>query len=265
MIQRMHDEQVTAYLARIGAGAPARLDAAALRDLQLRHLRSVPFENLSIHLGEPIVLEEAALVDKLVRRRRGGFCYELNGAFAALLGALGYRVTLLEARVIGDGRLGPPYDHMALRVDLDEPWLVDVGFGQFSHHPLRLAVRDEQPDPGGAFRLADAEEGDVDVSADGEAQYRLARRPRRLADFEATSWWHQTSPRSHFTQGTVCSLLTASGRVTLRNRTLIDTADAERRERVIDDDREVLRIYRERFGVELDRVPVPPLSAPARG
>jgi N-hydroxyarylamine O-acetyltransferase len=89
------------------------------------HLLAVPFENLSIHLGELIVLDQAGLVTKVARMHRGGFCYELNGAFAALLTALGFRVSLLSARVFGAGkRPGPPFDHMTLRVDLAEPWLV---------------------------------------------------------------------------------------------------------------------------------------------
>src|SRR5918911_550604 len=140
-----------AYLARIGAPRPGRADAVALRRLQLRHLRAVPFENLSIHLGEEILLEEQALFDKLVLRRRGGFCYELNGLFAALLDVLGFRVTLLAARVHGADGLGPPFDHLALRVDAPEPWLVDVGFGAFSHRPLRLDLDGDQRDPGRSF------------------------------------------------------------------------------------------------------------------
>jgi hypothetical protein len=70
------------YLARIGVTRPASADLQALRDLQLAHLLAVPFENLSIHLGEPIILDQAALVTKVTRMHRGGFCYELNGAFA---------------------------------------------------------------------------------------------------------------------------------------------------------------------------------------
>src|SRR5439155_12459989 len=116
-------------------------------------LRAVPFENLSIHLGEPIVLDEAELLDKLVRRRRGGFCYELNGAFAALLAALGFEVTLLAARVYGGGVLSPPFDHLALPVDAPGPWLVDVGFGRHSHYPLRLDTAAEQVDPDGVFQV----------------------------------------------------------------------------------------------------------------
>src|SRR5690349_16321536 len=115
-----------AYLDRIGARPPAVPDAAALRELHRRHLEAVPFENLSIFLGEPVLLDEDALVDKIVRRRRGGICYELNGAFAALLTALGYDVRLLAASVFGDdGTLSPPFDHLALLVELDERYLVD--------------------------------------------------------------------------------------------------------------------------------------------
>lgn len=154
---------VGAYLERIGAARPPRADAAALRELQLRHLMSVPFENLSVHLGQDVVLEDEKLVDKIVTDRRGGFCYELNGAFAALLRELGFRVVPLQAQVFGDGgRLGIPYDHIALRVETDDgagPWLADVGFGDHALHPLELAVRTEQSDPSGTFRFREAPQG----------------------------------------------------------------------------------------------------------
>jgi N-hydroxyarylamine O-acetyltransferase len=252
----MDDSRVDRYLDRIGATRPVRADAGALAELQLCHLRKVPFENLSIHLGEPIVLEEAALVDKLVERHRGGFCYELNGAFAALLSALGYRVTLLAACVHTSDGLGPPFDHLALRVDTGaaESWLVDVGFGSFSHHPLRLDSQDDQPDPAGTFRVTPTADGDLEVTADGRPQYRLEPRPRRLADFEPTCWWHQTSPASHFTRSVVCSRLTRTGRITLSDRTLVETTRSGRRERLLDD-AEVLDTYRARFGIDLDRLP----------
>lgn len=99
----MDTPQVDAYLRRLGAEYPAWPTLDALRELHLRHLRTVPFENLSVHLGEEIVLQEERLLDKVVGARRGGFCYELNGLFGALLTALGYEVTLLAARVYGEG------------------------------------------------------------------------------------------------------------------------------------------------------------------
>ncbi|WP_374117564.1 arylamine N-acetyltransferase family protein, partial [Streptomyces sp. XM83C] len=152
--------QVDAYLRRLGVERSSeRPTDEVLRELHLRHLVAVPFENLSVHLGEEIVLDEKRLVEKVVGARRGGFCYELNGAFGALLAALGFEVWPLAARVYGEGeRLGVPYDHMALRVRTADggDWLADVGFGAHSHYPLRFAERGEQTDPGGVFRIAPA-------------------------------------------------------------------------------------------------------------
>jgi N-hydroxyarylamine O-acetyltransferase len=249
-------QRLDAYLERIGASRPAGADAEALHDLQRRHLLTVPFENLSIHLGVPIVLAEEPLFDKIVDQRRGGFCYELNGLFGMALGALGFQTTYLGARVFQPERLGPPFDHLALRVDCPEPWLVDVGFGRYAQYPLRLDRRDDQSDPDGTFRLVDTDEGDVDVLRDGKPQYRLDLRPRALIDCEATCWWHQTSPTSHFTQATVCSLLTEDGRVTLSDGVLIRTIDGERYQQRLVEDAAVLEAYRRYFGVVLDRVPV---------
>ncbi|MFE2814523.1 arylamine N-acetyltransferase [Streptomyces nigra] len=266
----MDSVEIDAYLSRLGAERPVRPTAEALRDLHLRHLRTVPFENLSIHLGEEIVLEEKRLVDKVVGAGRGGFCYELNGAFGALLGALGFEVTLLAARVHGnEGRLGIPYDHMALEVRTADggAWLADVGFGAHSHHPLALGTGEEQVDPAGVFRIVGAgpdaagvrggQEADLDVVMDGRPEYRLERRPRVLGDFVSGAWWHSTSPASHFTQSLVCSRVTdEGGRITLSGRTFKETAaDGTRTERELATDEEVLGVYQDRFGIALDRVP----------
>jgi N-hydroxyarylamine O-acetyltransferase len=270
----MDSAQVDAYLRRLGVEHPAWPTVDALRELHLRHLRTVPFENLSIHLGEEIVLEEKRLLDKVVGARRGGFCYELNGSFGALLTALGYDVALLAGRVYGDGeRLGIPYDHLALRVRTVDggDWLADVGFGAHSHLPLVFGERGEQEDPAGTFRIVEAgpdaagvrgghdtvEAADLDVYRDGRAQYRLEVRPRVLGDFAAGAWWHSTSPVSHFTRSLVCSRVTGDGgRITLSGRRFTTTAaDGTREERELGTDEEVLGAYRERFGIELDRVP----------
>ncbi|MEG3631396.1 arylamine N-acetyltransferase family protein [Streptomyces poriticola] len=270
----MKPAQVDAYLRRLGAAYPAWPTVEVLRELHLRHLRTVPFENLSIHLGEEIVLEEERLLHKLLDDRRGGFCYELNGSFAALLTALGYEVSLLAARVYGEGdRLGIPYDHMALRVRTVDggDWLADVGFGAHSHYPLAFGERGEQTDPGGTFRIAEAgpdaagvrggdvsaRAADLDVLRDGRAVYRLELRPRVLGDFVAGAWWHSTSPRSHFRRSLVCSRLTDDGgRITLSGRRLTLTAPGgQREERELGADDEVLEVYRDRFGLGLARVP----------
>ncbi|HEV7964531.1 MAG TPA: arylamine N-acetyltransferase [Actinoplanes sp.] len=249
---------VTAYLDRIGATRPAAADAAALRDLHRAHQVAVPFENLSIHLGESISLADDDLIGKIVGRRRGGFCYELNGAFAILLEALGYRVVRVAARVYGGGRLGPPFDHLALLVSTPDgggPWLADVGFGNHSTYPLLFTSRDEQIDPGGRFTLIDAEADDVDVVKDGTSEYRIERRERLLADFGPTCWWQQTSPESHFTRGTICSRIDDGGRISISGRTLIRTNGAARSELPLPTDDDVLAAYRDHFGIILTRAP----------
>ncbi|MET7679872.1 arylamine N-acetyltransferase [Streptomyces sp. NPDC005423] len=267
----MNSAQVDAYLRRLAVRRPAQPTVDVLRELHRRHLQTVPFENLSVHLGEEIVLEEGRLLDKVVGGGRGGFCYELNGAFGALLSALGFEVTLLAARVHGEaGRLGIPYDHLALLVQTMDGggWLADVGFGAHSHHPLAYGERGAQQDPGGEFRIVEAGSDaagsgvgvgavDLEVVRDGRPQYRLETRPRVLGDFVAGAWWHSTSPASHFTQSLVCSRLTEDGgRITLGGRTLtVTSAEGVRDVRELTSDTEVLAVYRERFGIELGAVP----------
>ena len=252
----MIDEaRAAAYLARIGITEPVSADLDGLRLLQEKHLESVPFENLDLHLGRPLSLAPDALLAKLIDQRRGGFCYELNGALSMLLSRLGFRVTLMAAGVYGkEERLGPPFDHLALRVDLDEPWLVDVGFGRFSRHPLRLNAAGGQEDPNGTFEIAPAGLGDLDVLENGKPQYRIEPKPRELRDFEAMCWYQQHSPQSHFTNSLVCTLQSGDERITLSGNTLIRTGPDGRDESTLDDS-EVLAAYRDHFGIVLDRIP----------
>jgi N-hydroxyarylamine O-acetyltransferase len=254
---------VDAYLGRLGVDRPAAADLATLRRLQERHLAAVPFENLSVHLGEPIELTGEALFAKIVTRRRGGFCYELNGLFAALLRELGYAAELHAAQVFRpDGTPGPPLDHAAIVVRLAEPWLVDVGFGRFSRYPLNLSGVDAQPDPEGDFLVLDAPYGDFDVTLGGKPQYRLERRPRPLADFVPMAWWQSTSPESHFTRSLTCSRPTSQGRVTLSGGKLIETVDGVHHEVRLTGDDAIRTAYRVYFGMPLGRLPTPPGESP---
>ena len=243
------------YLARIRYTGPTRPGADTLRALHRAHLLAVPFENLSIHAGVPIVLEEAALFDKIVRRRLGGFCYELNGLFAWLLRELGFEVQLLSAGVMGAGsRFGPPFDHMALAVTLDERWLADVGFGDSFVDPVRIDSPAAQVQDNGTYHLVDDESGPVLFRARGDEeprpQYRVFPGTWSLADYIEMCRFHQTSPLSPFTQKRVCSVLTSSGRITLSGMQLIETdTNGKRRERVLEDEAAVDRALEQRFGI----------------
>ncbi|MEO5874886.1 MAG: arylamine N-acetyltransferase [Streptosporangiaceae bacterium] len=240
----MDRSQADSYLSRIGGPDPR-----SLADLQWAHQRTVPFENLSIHLGEQIVLDPKLLFDKIMRGR-GGFCYELNSTFGALLTALGYQVDLLAARVFGeDGTPGAPFEHLVLRVD--GVWLVDVGFGRFSRSPLRLDDETDQADADGLYRVT----ADLVVHQDGTPQYRYDPKPYELRDFVPTCWYQATSPASPFTRSLTCSLPWEGGRITLSGDRLITTRDGTREEIVLAGDQDILRTYRDVFGITLPRVP----------
>lgn len=245
------DAERDRYLERIGCALPPRAELGTLAALQRAHLAAVPFENLDIHLGVPIELAPEALLAKLVARRRGGFCYELNGAFAALLAALGFRLRLCEARVFGAGGLGIRFDHLALVVELDGPYLVDVGFGECVRAPLALRPGASATDVGGSYRIEPAPGGALDLLRDGAPQYRLDPAPRTLADFEPGCRHHQTSPDSHFTRKPIVTRATETGRQTLSGLRWIETRGGEREEREFAP-AELGPLLSARFGIELD-------------
>ena len=244
-----------AYLARIGYDADTAPSLRTLRRLHRDHLTHIPFENLDLHLGRPILLDEPSMFDKIVTRRHGGFCYELNGLFAWLLERLGFEVSRHSAGVMTGGRVGPEFDHLALLVQLDEPWLVDVGFGQSFRDPLRLVRGIDQIQGDDRYRLVQTEQGVWLTKRRGDEPwatlYRFSLTASTLAEFGDMCRHHQESPDSSFTRQRVCSIETTGGRVTLAGMTLIETAGDERRETPIGSDGEYRQILLERFGVEL--------------
>jgi len=244
---------VAAYLDRIGYRGPLNASIESLRGVHLAHLYAVPFENLDIILGRPVALGDAKLFDKIVTRRRGGFCYELNGMFGALLRELGFRVTMLSAEVAREaGGFSPEFDHLALRVDLDEPWLADVGFGDGFRLPLNLNDDAAQEQDGRMYRITVDGEYRVLLRRDTDdwtPQFRFTLRPRALEDFAERCRFHQTSPESHFTLGRICTLATPEGRVTLSGLRLIVTTGAERTERLVAGEGEYAAVLRQTFGV----------------
>jgi N-hydroxyarylamine O-acetyltransferase len=245
---------VDAYLRRMEYDGSRQPSSATLRSLHRQHLFTVPFENLDIPLGVPITLDRTLMFDKIVQRRRGGFCYELNGLFGELLSALGFEVHMLSARVRHeDGGFGPEFDHMLLRVDLEEPWLVDVGFGDSfvdpivfhaggadqvnGHRYLVLPMGDEWQ------LLREDERGQVPL-------YAFRDVPHPMSDYREMCIFHQTSPESHFTKSWICSKATADGRITVANMRSIESRGGTREERQLGGEAELRRCLRDAFGVD---------------
>lgn len=245
------------YLKRIRYRGSVEPNEQTLRDVHRAHLYTVPFENLDIHLRRPIVLDEEALFEKIVVNRRGGFCYELNGLFAALLIALGFRVSKLCAQVARpEGGYGPPFDHMTLLVHLQEPWIADVGFGDSFLEPLLLKMGLEQYQWGKTYRITEGAGGPLYESKVGGSdsrwnpEYKFRMTPYEFEDYAEMCLYHQTSPESTFTQKRVCSRALPEGRVTLSELKLILTRDGIREVRQLTNDEYEVAL-REYFGVVL--------------
>lgn len=248
----------SAYLKRIGYSGPTRPSASVLRRLHKRHLLSIPFENLDIHLHKPIMLSEAAFYDKIIKHQRGGFCYELNGSFALLLKRLGFKVSMLSARVARKGGgFSPNYDHMTLLVQLNGPWLADVGFGDSFTEPKRLDVSGPQTDHGKEYRLTQRNGWTLlsrrtKGGSLWEPQYKFSLTSRRLEDFVPRCRWQQTSPRSHFRKGRLCTRLTPNGRLTLTEAKFIVTRGSKKVERPLKNSEEFTALLHRHFVIDLN-------------
>lgn len=229
------------YLARIGLGdapndpvADETPSPAQLERLVRAHLSTVPFENLDVVAGIPVRTDLAWSIDKIVERRRGGWCFEVNGAFAALLESLGYDVRLLGCAVLlsGPNRV---IDHVAIEVRLDEPLLVDVGFGDGFITPLALNSADPQPGGNDDYQFIASPQGTTlarledDVPA---AQYRFKRVAHSLADFEPASAALQADHEGHFRTKAFATRLIDGGpdRITVLRDRLVTVIDGERTE-----------------------------------
>jgi N-hydroxyarylamine O-acetyltransferase len=255
---------VTTYLDRIAYRGALTSNADTLRALHLAHLQTIPFENLDIHLRRPIRLDLERLFQKIVVQRRGGFCYELNGLFAALLRALDFQVTYLSARdAHPDGSYGPEYDHLTLLVQTAEngeahtttDWLADVGWGDTFCVPLRLDRSDVQVEGARAYRLEQTGINYIlwqrQYNGEWEQNYRFTLEPHQYADFEPMCQYHQTSPQSLFTQQRLCTKATPEGRITLDPMRLITTIHGQRQERTLLGEEEFWALARLHFDIEV--------------
>jgi len=244
------------YLERISYVGLLNPTSEVLSKLQLAHLMSVPFENLDIH--NKIEIDLKNLFDKIVTRKRGGFCYELNGLFFELLKEIGFTVKLISARVYDKKKeYSPEFDHMAIVASIkNDNYLVDVGFGEFAFSPIKIELNKDTIDSRGIFRIDIFDENYMTVkkkNAEGKfiPEYIFSVKERQLEEFYARCYYHQTSSESHFTQNRICSLPTKDGRITLTGNTLKITENGKVNERHLNNEEEVQQELRNYFGIKL--------------
>ncbi|MDN5201699.1 arylamine N-acetyltransferase [Fulvivirgaceae bacterium BMA10] len=214
------------YIDRINYKGDLTPNLEVLKQIQKAHTLNVPFENLDIHYDNPISLDIDKFYNKVVEKGRGGFCYELNGLFHTLLKTIGFDSKIISARVYDNKKedFGREYDHLAIIIKLNQvEYLVDVGFGEFTFHPLELKIGSIQSDPRGNFIIEQFENEYYKVSKiNGEiksGEYIFTNRKRELNEFSEMCNYHQTDSNSHFTQKKLISKPTEMGRVTITGNT----------------------------------------------
>jgi N-hydroxyarylamine O-acetyltransferase len=248
-----------AYFARIGYSGPREPTLEVLRALQALHPAAIPFENIDVLLGQEIDLDPFHIDSKLIRSRRGGYCFEQNNLFERVLNTLGFETQGAIGRVLWmaapDAPI-PPRSHRAVRVALDgETWLVDVGFGgAVPTTPLRWVMNEVQPTPHEPFRLR-AVDDEVLLEMkmeDWTPLYRLAREIPAPVDYEVGNWWTSTHPSSRFRRGLMVARTTPEARFTLLDNRFTIRAPGQplqRRDLSVDEMREALGDI---FGLTVD-------------
>jgi N-hydroxyarylamine O-acetyltransferase len=257
-----------AYFDRLHYAGPRRPTKAVLDDLHLAHATHIPFENLDVLLGRPIRLDLPSLQGKLVQGKRGGYCFEQNVLFAAVLEQLGFAVTRLAARV----RLGTqsllPRTHMLLAVEADGGrWLADVGFGGAGLlHPIPLVSGQMARQFAWTYRVVEDSGLWVLQAAHREAWqdlYAFTLEPHYLVDYEMASHYVSTHPDSIFVRTLTAQLPTPEVRYALRNLELTTDRGNETQTRKLTQD-ELPGVLATTFGLELPpgiRLPPPPPTA----
>ena len=246
-----------AYLRRIGYGGSCRVDLPTLRGVVAAHIGAIPFENVDVQLHRRVSSALPAIFDKLVTRRRGGWCFEQNGLLGWALAALGFPVMRIAGGVMrverGDAIVG---NHLALIVMLDRPWLVDVGFGgslaapipfadgRHDHAPFDIALK---PIGEGWWRFEEWIEGmpfGWDFRPEPADEARLAAHLVAL----------QTDPASPFVQNLVAQRRLGEVHYALRGRVLTESGPRAREKRLLMSGAEIVEVLAERFGLDVPEV-----------
>jgi N-hydroxyarylamine O-acetyltransferase len=244
-----------AYLMRVGVSGPLAPDLPTLRRLHAAHVAAIPFENLDILLGRSIHLDLDRLRAKLLEQRRGGYCFEQNTLFLAVLRELGFAAAPLEARVRLGSTTVRARTHMVLAVESGgEEWLADVGFGgEGLFEPVPMRSSEPAAAAGLTYRVQ--QEGDLRVlqmrgAAEWVDQYAFLPRPAHPVDLEVGNRFTRTHPDSPFVRALTAQRTTRDVRYVLRYPTYTEIRGGRPLSREIDR-RELLPLLRDVFLIDL--------------
>lgn len=245
------------YLTRIKYAGNLAVDVHTLQQLHECHVLSIPFESLDIFWKRPIQLTIQTLFRKVVENRRGGFCYELNYLFYRLLIDLGFNAAMVSSRIIDrGGQLGPEFDHMSIVVKLEQLWLVDVGYGDLFLKPIEIKDGNIVRDKFRYYQICHLENEKYSLNesksgSDFQLRYEFTVKQRTIEDFYDQCYHKQYSKESFFVQNRVCTMPSASGRVTIINDRLIKRWGDMKEESKISTEIQFDQIIEQEFGIKL--------------
>ena len=230
--------------------------------LHRAHLLHIPFENLDIHYQKKIILDYDKIFRKVIKQKRGGYCYELNGLFFHLLHNLGFEVQLISAQVRNDetGEFGKEYDHMALIVKIDgEEYLVDIGFGKGMIYPKKIEEGLVQMDYTDYWRFTKDIDDNYLLQCSENAstfssKYLFRKEAKELIQFLEMNEFQQTDPRSSFLQKKMITKLTETGRITLTSRSFKSSKLGVITETEISNEDEFLSLLHQHFSISRNQL-----------
>lgn len=244
------------YLNRINYFDLINTDSHTLIKLHQHHIYSVPFENVDVYYKRLFTIDVESVFNKVVECNRGGFCYELNLLFGQLLKNLGFPARIISARIFDEfGTEGPEFDHMAIYVYAEKPFLADVGYGDLFIRPLEITEGD-QFDGFSYFKLEQrSEEEYVLYKSDDGISYKLKYSfhtgPVSVDSFEKISLDKQVNPNSYFVKNLVCTKATKEGRITILNNRLIEKKNNVKIEVNIENDDHLRSMLQLNFGIRI--------------
>ncbi|MGE3804944.1 MAG: arylamine N-acetyltransferase [Gemmataceae bacterium] len=242
------------YLARIDYHGPRRPTLDVLQAIHLAHVQHIPFENLDVLLGKPVLLDRASLHAKLIAGKRGGYCFEQNLTLADALETLGFSVTRLAARVRLGGHHITARTHMLLRVDVDgQPYLADVGFGsQGLLVPVPMSPGNVSQQFLWNYRLV--AEGDllvlqIESPTGWFDMYAFTQEQQHLVDYQVANLFIFAHPDSPFVRTLTVQRPTPEGRYSLRGLDFVIDRGSTRVPRTLVNEYEILEVLNRYFGL----------------
>lgn len=222
---------------------------------------SIPFEAIDVHIGRIIELDLERIYHKIINEQRGGYCYELNYLFHKMLLQIGFTNFLISARIFNENQFGPEFDHMAIIVELEDQWLVDVGYGDLFLEPIQIKTELKQHDNNKIYEIRKLNSTDYILyeslkrELESEIKYKFGRKPRKVSEFNEQNYWKQTSDESYFVKNRICTLPTEKGRKTILNNVYKVRTNGKSEQIEIKGKAQFMDILKREFNIVIENTP----------